>query len=231
MATNYRGSGERVTVKAGAARTSGVAAVDENIAGFPITSAAKEALYAMALEGEWEIPSIAEAVKGDRVDVVDASSALVRVTYGGAVATGNRKFATIVAVPGDGETTDVTQAPKTGFMWIKLLPQATHTALAAITVTQVQKGEAGKNQKDTVTLPAGTTGGTFTLTAEGETTGAIPFNATAATVKTALEAKTKLLAGVEVTGSAGGPYTVEFLGATLKEKAITLTANGESLSP
>jgi hypothetical protein len=231
VATNLRGSGKRITVKAAAVRTSGVAAVDENIAGFPINNAAENALYPTDVSGVWEIAFIGSSVKGDRVDITDATGALVRVAYGGAVGTGNRKFGTIVAVPGDGETTDVTQAPKTGFMWIKLLPQASHTTLAEIVVTQVTHGEAGHNQKDTVTLPAGTTGGTFTLTAEGETTAAIPFNATAAEVKAAMVAKTKLIAGVEVTGAAGGPYTVEFLGATLKEKAITLTASGENLSP
>ena len=230
MATNYRGSGERITVKAKAARTSGAAAVDENIAGFPIISAAEKALYPTAIVGVWEVAFIENSEKGDRVDINDSTGALTRVAYGGAVATGTRKFGTIVAIPGDGETTDKEQPPVTGKMWIKLLPQATHTALGAIVVAQLQKGETGKNQKDTVTLPAGVTGGTFTLTAEGETTGPIKYNASAAEVKTALAAKTKLLGNVEVTGEAGGPYTVEFIN-TLKEKAVTLTANGENLAP
>lgn len=125
MATNYRGSGKRITLKAGAARTSGVPAIDENIAGVPVDTVAEKVLYASIVEGEFELPFITSSVKGDRVDIVEAEQKLVRVAYGGAVAGGNRKFATVIAVPGDGETLDANQAPKTGFMWIKLLPQQT----------------------------------------------------------------------------------------------------------
>lgn len=125
MATNYRGPGKRITLKAKAERTSGVPVIDQNIAGVPDLTVAKEALYPSIVEGEFEIPFISESVKGDRVDIKEAENKLIRVAYGGAVAEGNRKFATVIAVPGDGETTDANQAPKTGFMWVKLLPQQT----------------------------------------------------------------------------------------------------------
>jgi hypothetical protein len=230
VATNYKDSGGRVTLKAAAERTSGVPCIDENIAGVPQTTAAANALYPSALEGVWEVPFIENSLKGDRVDIHLATNALSRVAYGGAVVAGTRPFATIFAVPGDGETEDTGQAPVTGKMWIKILPQAIAIVLEAIKITVVQAGEAGKDQKDTVTLPAGVTGGTFTLKAEGEETAAIKFNATAAEVKAALEAKAKLTENVEVTGEPGGPYTVEFIEG-LKEKAIALTASGASLLP
>lgn len=230
MATNLRDSGDRVTLKAAAPRTSGVPCIDENIAGVPITSPATGALYASALVGVWEVAFIENSVKGDRVDIHVGTNVLTRVEYGGAVAKGTRPFATIWAVPGDGETTDAGQAPVTGKMWIKLLPQAILMELEAIVAARTQKGEAGKNETDTVTLPPGTTGGTFTITAEGETTAGIAWNATAAQVKTALEAKAKLTGNVKVTGGAGGPYTIEFVEG-LKEKAITVTASGTNLLP
>jgi len=63
-----------------------------------------------------------------------------------------------------------------------------------------------------VTL-TGATGGTFTLAYRGATTGALAYNASAATVQTALEALSTITAGqVSVSGSAGGPYTVTPLG-------------------
>lgn len=230
MATNLRDSGGRVTLKAAAPRTSGVPCIDENIAGVPQTTAATGTLYASSLVGVWEIDFIENSIKGDRVDIHVGTNALTRVEYGGAIAKGTRPFATIWAVPGDGETTDAEQAPVTGKMWIKLLPQAIQMELEAIKIAVLQKGEAGKNQKDTVTLPAGVTGGTFTLKAEGEETGNIKYNATAKEVEEALVAKAKLTNNVKVTGEAGGPYTVEFI-VGLKEKEVVLTASGTNLLP
>jgi hypothetical protein len=83
---------------------------------------------------------------------------------------------------------------------------------------------------DTITISA--TGGTFTVTVTNgngaATTGAIAFNATAATLQTALAGLSNVGAGlVTVTGSAGGPYSVGFdasLGAT------TLTTGAGSLT-
>ncbi|MEQ8852850.1 LamG-like jellyroll fold domain-containing protein [Gimesia sp.] len=71
---------------------------------------------------------------------------------------------------------------------------------------------SGNNEKQVVTL-GGTaaTGGTFTLTFNGETTTTIAYNASAATVESALEGLASYSSGdFTVTGSAGGPYTVEF---------------------
>lgn len=123
MALNHIGSGQRITVKAAAARTSGVPMVEHNIHGIPETSPAENELYALMVEEEWVIPFITSSVQGDVVDINNSTKALTRRAYGGAPATGTRPFATIVAVPGAGETTDATQAPKTGFMWVKILPQ------------------------------------------------------------------------------------------------------------
>lgn len=230
MATTTRDLGEKITVIAAAERTSGTACIDQNYAGIPEITAAATKRYPLNLDGVWEIPFITNSVKGDRVDIHLATLVLTRVAYGGAVVAGTRPLATVWAVPGDGETADTGQAPVTGKMWIKLLPQAIAITLEAIKIAVLQAGEAGKNQKDTVTLPAGVTGGTFTLKAEGEETGNIKFNATAAEVKAALVAKAKLTGNIEVTGEKGGPYTVEFIGG-LKEKAVALTASGAGLLP
>lgn len=67
------------------------------------------------------------------------------------------------------------------------------------------------SEVQTVTITGTPTGGTFTLTFNSETTAAIAYNATADTVRAALEALPSVSAGdITVTGSAGGPYTLTF---------------------
>lgn len=76
------------------------------------------------------------------------------------------------------------------------------------------------------------TGGSFTLTYSGETTGAIAYGATATTVKAALEA----LVGIEqvdVTLVAPGTthaYTITFLGALAEQGIVKMTADGALLT-
>jgi hypothetical protein len=79
----------------------------------------------------------------------------------------------------------------------------------------------------TVTITGTPTGGTFTLTFNGQTTSGIAYNAAASAVQSALVALSTVGAGnATVSGSAGGPYTVTFTGVT-----GTLTASGASLTP
>lgn len=69
----------------------------------------------------------------------------------------------------------------------------------------------GPNEKQTITV-SGAKGGTFTLSYGGKATGAITYSGelTAAEVATALAEITALEGNIAVTGSAGGPFTVEF---------------------
>ncbi len=79
------------------------------------------------------------------------------------------------------------------------------------------------------TIDAAPSGGTFTLTgAAGGTTGALNYNDSAATVQTAVRATLTGFAAATVTGSAGGPYTID-RGATGAVSDITGTAT--SLTP
>lgn len=91
--------------------------------------------------------------------------------------------------------------------------------------------DPGANEKQTVTISGSPTGGTFTLTFGGQTTSGLAHNASAATVEAALEALSTIGQGnVQVTGSAGGPYTVEFVGALAKTNVAAMTADGASLT-
>jgi trimeric autotransporter adhesin len=89
---------------------------------------------------------------------------------------------------------------------------------------------SGTNEIQVITLGGSPTGGTFTLTYSGQTTGNIAYNADAATVDAALEALSNIGAGdVGVTGSAGGPWTVEFTGALAATDVALLTASSANL--
>jgi hypothetical protein len=83
------------------------------------------------------------------------------------------------------------------------------------------------NEVQTVTITGAPTGGSFTLTYSGQTTGAIAFDATAAAVAAALEGLSNIGAG-DVT-TAGGPFpgtavTVEFTGALAGVNVAQMTA-------
>lgn len=87
------------------------------------------------------------------------------------------------------------------------------------------------NEVQTVTITGAPTGGTFTLTYAGQTTSAIAYNASAATVQSALWALSTIGAGqVSVSGSAGGPYTVTFQGTLASTDVAAMTASGASLT-
>jgi len=90
---------------------------------------------------------------------------------------------------------------------------------------------ASANEAQTATITGAPTGGTFTLTWNGQTTAAIAYNAAASAVQSALEALTNIEPGdVSVSGSAGGPYTVTFKGRFAGEDVAAMTASGASLT-
>jgi hypothetical protein len=84
----------------------------------------------------------------------------------------------------------------------------------------------GVSEVQTVTVTGSPTGGSFTLTVNGQTTAAIAYNATAAQVKAALEALSSVSV-VSVTGS--GPYVVTFGGgANVPQLTATASLTGGS---
>ncbi len=96
-------------------------------------------------------------------------------------------------------------------------------------------GPYGGNASEvqTVTITGTPTGGTFPLTVAGQTTGAVAYNATAATVKAALEALSNVNVGdVSVSGGPGPgtPYVVTFGGQYAGEDMPAMTASGASLT-
>lgn len=85
------------------------------------------------------------------------------------------------------------------------------------------------SEVQTVTVTGTPTGGTYTLTFSGQTTTAIPYNATAAQVKAALEALSNINVGdVTVTGGPhpGTAVVVTFVGQFMGDDQPQMTATG-----
>jgi len=96
-------------------------------------------------------------------------------------------------------------------------------------VTFTMGGET--NEIQVVTIGNSPTGGTFTLAFEGQVTAGIAYNAAASAVESALEALTTIGGGnVSVTGSDGGPWTVEFIGDLVGENVTEMGANPDNLT-
>lgn len=89
---------------------------------------------------------------------------------------------------------------------------------------------AGADEVQTLTITGTPTGGTWTASFLGEATGNLAHNASAATVATALKALPTIgVDNVTVSGSAGGPYTVTFVGELAKTN-VPLVVTADALT-
>lgn len=92
---------------------------------------------------------------------------------------------------------------------------------------------AAVNEVQQVSISGTPTGGTFTLTYDGQTTGTIAYNADAATVQAALEALSNIESGdVSATGGAlpGTPVDIEFTGQLAAQDVPEMTTDGSGLT-
>lgn len=102
--------------------------------------------------------------------------------------------------------------------------------LGKVTASGLYAPYAGPTSEvQTVTITGAPTGGTYTLTFSGQTTAAIPYNATATQVKTALEALSNVEPGDVLVS--GGPHpgtavVVAFAGQYLGDDVTQMTASG-----
>lgn len=141
-------------------------------------------------------------------DVYDEALAnIVRRGYSDYVAgdTGNRWFALATADPGDTGANEVTGLSRT-----------------AVRLNEVQ----------TLTITGAPTGGSFTITYSGQTTAAIPFDATAAEIQAELELLSNVGEGnVLVTGGPlpGAAIAIEFVKA-LGGQSLSLMTTTDSLT-
>ena len=97
------------------------------------------------------------------------------------------------------------------------------------TTTSAVEYAAKGNEVQLLTVDA--TGGTFTLTYDGQTTAAIAENAAASAVQSALVALSNIgTSDVSVTGSAGGPWEIEFTGTLANTDVALITTGAGSLT-
>lgn len=88
---------------------------------------------------------------------------------------------------------------------------------------------AGRNKIQLITVSA--TGGTFTVTIGGQTTSALAYNISLATMESTLEALSSVGAGnIRVFGTAGSLYYLEYINALGFANGLTATTNAGSLT-
>lgn len=123
---------------------------------------------------------------------------------------------------------------------IAMSQAATASVTGTAITTPTGAGNVSVNEQQTVTLPASTTGGTFSLTygtptpsATSATATGIPASASAAELQAKLAALSNIGAGnVEVTGPTGGPWVVEFKGGRFADTNVSaMTGAGTTLIP
>jgi hypothetical protein len=96
---------------------------------------------------------------------------------------------------------------------------------ASPTVATTRQGSATQNELQTVTLVGTPVAGAFTLTFNGQTSGAIAYNATAAALQTALEGLGNIAPGDVLVSKTGNVWTIEFRGTYANQNVTQLTAN------
>lgn len=106
------------------------------------------------------------------------------------------------------------------------LQQSTFTLSGRGKPEEIAKPVTGAKVTKVITRSAAT-GGSFPLTVDGQTTGNVPWNATALQVQSALEALTNVGEGnVIVTGAAGGAWTARF-----SVNVTAVSGTGTNLTP
>lgn len=86
------------------------------------------------------------------------------------------------------------------------------------------------SEVQTATISGTPAGGTFTLSYKGYTTAGIAYNATGATVQTALQNLTSMGTNVTVSGSAGGPYVMTFTNAYANQAVPLIVPNSSGFT-
>ncbi len=94
------------------------------------------------------------------------------------------------------------------------------------------------SEEETIAIEGAPTGGTFTLTFDGQTTTGLPYDAEAETIKQALNRLLSIVGAtgepegqVQVTGPDGGPYTVYFERALAEKDLPPIAAGASGLTP
>lgn len=186
--------------------------------GWDFDGAATGYTYTLTLSGQTTAAIDANATPAF---VGGTLNSLSNVDGASVTAAGNVLTVEFVGVDGQAVQAQMTASAFTG--------ANTHTI--SCPVTHVTVGVLPASDQQDIALTGGPTGGTFTLTFSGQTTSALAFDATAATIDTALEALSNIGAGdVSVGGNPGGPWRVVFTNLMANSGQALMTADGASLT-
>ncbi len=109
------------------------------------------------------------------------------------------------------------------------VPVGAGFSVAGSTRTRYGVTAVNNNEVQTVTITA--TGGTWNAIFGGQTSANIAYDALASAVKSALEAMSSIgTNNVSVSGNAGGPYTIEFIGTLAATNVATMTTDATNLT-
>lgn len=138
-------------------------------------------------------------------------------------ATGNVVTVEFIGTEGQTDQPQFTASTFSGSNTITLtIPVTSTNAVAAI---------AAVNETQTVRLTGSPSGGTFTLRFGANTTSGLAYNASAATIQTALQGLASIGSGnATVSGSSGGPWTVTFEGSLAGANQDQLVPDGTLLT-
>lgn len=101
----------------------------------------------------------------------------------------------------------------------------------AIDVRTTQQALVARNEVQQVSIAADPTGGTFTLSFDGQTTAGLAYNASASTIQTAFVGLSSVGSGnAVVSGPVGGPFIVEFQSSLGSAEQDLITGSAANLT-
>lgn len=181
-----------------------------------------------------EVQTVTIHGTGGTFTLSDGTDTTSAIAYNAAAATVKSRIETdfsaitTVTVTGTGAVGDpfvVTFTSPTNTNLSEMTGDGTSLTGGGGTCVEQTAHSAGTDEVQTVTVTA--TGGTFTLSFGGQSTGNIAEDASAATVETALEALSTI-DGVSVSGSDGGPWTVTFDTGNVAKTDVELMTGDET---
>jgi len=177
--------------------------------------------FTLSFQGETTTPILTTATG---VDVESALEALASLDASNVAVTGVAGGPYTVTFGGSLANTDVPMITANGDNL-----DVDGSAMAVSTI-RLADATQGTNEEQTITLPPTIGSGTFTLDFDGQVTDPIQFDAAATDVRTALTELSNIPPdSVDVTGTAGGPWVVEFRNSLGSTDQPLLTADGTNL--
>lgn len=186
--------------------------------------------------GQWWYfltPWVRDATQGDlEINGTDAADVSISGFTGSGAHWGRGPYEVVRGVDGEADRL-LSQLPARTHRLSKLTtvaPPASTNGMAPLALPTPYYGEATdalQPRRTTVTLPAGATGGTFTVTIDGNTTTPLAHDAGASAVQAAVRALGGAAQQATVSGTAGGPYDVQYTArAELTTNFTDITTGG-----